>query len=504
VLNIVIRVDASMQIGTGHFMRCLVLADALKQLGAQIFFVCRHIPEYLQEMLVAKGHVLLPLDGRQSKEDELDGLSHAHWLGTSQALDAEDTIRVLPDNAWDWVIVDHYALDICWESTLRQTAKQMLVIDDIADREHDCDILLDQNFYADMDARYIGKVPTDCKLLLGPRYALLRDEFRQLREQIQVRTGPVKRLLVFFGGVDAANLTGRAIEALKSMDVRGLHVDVVIGWQHPYREKIEDECVQQGFTCHVQTLRMAELMAVADLAIGAGGSAVWERCCLGLPAFTVYAADNQLRQVADVASEGLLYAPTLIGGLPQTISRHLGALLENDFLRYSMSNKALGMVDGRGVLRVIGSMDCSGINIRVARKEDAIQLFEWRNHPMIRGISRESDVICWDDHQRWFASVLDSLDSALLIGQRDGLPVGVVHFDIQGEEAEVSIYLVPESKQAGQGSALLQSAESWFAANYHGVCKLRADVLGGNVRSQRLFLSANYQVESTRYLKRLR
>jgi len=129
-------------------------------------------------------------------------------------------------------------------------------------------------------------------------------------------------------------------------------------------------------------------------------------------------------------------------------------------------------------------------------------LFEWRNHPTVRAASRDPDVIKWENHQKWFASVLTSPDRLLLIGEREGMPVGVVRFDIQDDEAEVSIYLVPGIKQSGQGRELLQRTECWLADSRPEVCKIRAQVLGGNERSQRLFIGMGYQVESTRYSKR--
>ncbi|MDO8464120.1 MAG: UDP-2,4-diacetamido-2,4,6-trideoxy-beta-L-altropyranose hydrolase [Gallionella sp.] len=501
-MKIAIRVDASSKIGTGHFMRCLTLADALKQHGAQTRFISRQIPEYLRDMLAEKGHEFRRLDSKPSKE-AVGNLSHAHWLGTGQHADAQDSIQVLSDQDWDWLIVDHYALDANWESALRQSAKNIFVIDDIADRQHDCDVLLDQNFYADMGTRYIGKVPARCQLLLGPRYALLRDEFRQLREQAKPRSGAVKRILIFFGGVDAGNYTAVAIEALANIGIDDLQVDVVIGTQHTHRKDIESACAEHGFASHVQTHRMAELMAAADFAIGAGGSATWERCCLGLPAFAICTADNQVKQVADAASENLLYAPELKGELLQVIKRHLCALMENSCLRQAISRNAMRAVDGRGVLRVIGNLGCSSIEIRVAKHEDSKQLFEWRNHPTVRAASRNSEVINWEAHQKWLATVLASPDRLLLIGQREGVPVGVVRFDIQDDEAEVSIYLIPGIKEAGLGRCLLQSAEHWFALNRPGICKICAHVLGGNERSHHLFLGLGYQVESTLYSKAL-
>lgn len=501
-MKIAIRVDASVQIGSGHFMRCLTLADALRDRGAEILFVSRHLPEHLGNMLKDKGHGFALLNNTSSDED-LDELAHAHWLGVSQSRDAEDSVSALANDLWDWLIVDHYALDWRWQSTLRGSARQIMVIDDLADRQHDCDVLLDQNFYAAMDSRYSGKIPAHCRLLLGPRYTLLRDEFRQVRESITPRRGQVKGVLVFFGGVDASNYTGRAVEALADLGIEGVHVDVVIGAQHPHRQQIEMLCAEHQFNCHVQTNRMAELMAAADLGVGAGGSATWERCCLGLPTLAFCTADNQQQQLVDAASEGLLYGPEVKEELRLVIKRHTRSLLGNSSLRTLLSRNGMQAVDGRGVHRVIGNMGCGGIEIRRARAEDSERLFAWRNHPTIRAVSRNVDLISWEEHTDWLALVLSDPKRFLLIGHRDGKPVGVVRFDVENYQAEVSIYLVPETDNRGSGFELLQSAERWFSSNCPEVNSLRAHVLVGNEVSERLFVSAGYQLESTSYLKGL-
>lgn len=483
-------------------MRCLTLADGLKERGAKIRFVCRHLPEHLHSMLAEKGHDFVLLDSAQNNMP-VDELAHAHWLGVSQAHDAADSIQTLSDDAWDWLIVDHYALDIRWESALRRTAKRIMVIDDLADRQHDCDMLLDQNFYADMQTRYTSKVPSHCELLLGPRYALLRDEFRQMREKVEPRNGPVKRILVFFGGVDADNYTGRTIEALSEIDLSGLHVDVVIGAQHPYREQIKAASAQHGFIFHIQTDKMAELMAAADLAIGAGGSATWERCCLGLPTLVFCTAVNQQKQIADAAQEGILYAPEINTDLAEVIKNHTMALLENVHLRRLISRSAMQAVNGRGVSRLIGNLGCSGIEVRMANADDSAKLFEWRNHPSIRSVSRNTEPITWEEHQKWFSSVMDSKDRVLLIGQNDKASVGVVRFDKQDEDAEVSIYLVPDANNSGQGRNLLLSAEQWIKEKRPDIKCIRASILGSNKNSQRLFLGTDYQVDVTHYMKQL-
>ena len=416
---------------------------------------------------------------------------------------AQDTSQALLGQSWDWLVVDHYALDTRWESAMRETAKQIMVIDDIADRQHDCDVLLDQNFYTDMQTRYIGKVPAYCQLLLGPRYALLRDEFLKLREQIKPRTGAVKRILVFFGGVDADNYTGLAIKALTDMKLEDVHVDVVIGAQHPCRAGIEKNCKVRGFVCHVQTNKMAELMAVADLAIGAGGTAIWERSCLGLPSISLCVAENQRKQIRDAAEVGLLYAPSNDNNLIALIQNHTNGLLENPALLKLISNAEMNAVDGKGVARIVSAMAIGGIEIRQVTEQDSQQLFDWRNHPTIRAVSKNNNPIVWQDHQKWFGAVVADQNRELLIGINSNQPVGVVRFDKDGDIAEVSIYLVPEGGFKGQGRNLLSSAERWLKANRPHIKSIRASVLNENTVSKNLFLGANYRKHTICYQKDL-
>jgi UDP-2,4-diacetamido-2,4,6-trideoxy-beta-L-altropyranose hydrolase len=356
-MKIAFRTDASSQIGTGHFMRCLTLADALKKMGSKIRFLSRNLPPHLSNMLGANGMEHVPLNTDASQED-CDELAHARWLGTSQTHDAQATIHALADHLWDWVVVDHYALDERWESAIRATVKKLMVIDDLADRLHACDLLLDQNFYLDMQTRYTGKVPVDCELLLGPSYALLREEFSKLRAQLKTRTGEVTRILVFFGGVDTDNCTSAAIEALVAMN-SDRHIDVVIGEMHPNREQIQNTCMAHGYECHVQTMHMAELMARADLAIGAGGSASWERCCLGLPALLVALAENQIdiAQALDSIS-ACVYIGTKMVVDTSTIQGALIKLFDAPAQIQIISRHSLSLVDGLGVRRVCHELSC--------------------------------------------------------------------------------------------------------------------------------------------------
>ena len=354
-MKVAFRTDASNQIGTGHFMRCLTLAEGLKKQGADIRFISRDLPAHLSDMLNTKSIELIPLNVYDLTAT-IDELAHASWLGVNQAHDAKATIDALFGQVFDWIVVDHYALDLRWECIVRQYVKKIMVIDDLADRHHDCDILLDQNHYTDMQARYNDKVPAHCQLLLGPNYALLREEFRALREQVKVRNGEVKKVLVFFGGVDLNNYTFQAIEALSEMDT-GLQVDVVIGAQHPFKELIESACSKHGYVYHVQTSRMAQLMSQADLAIGAGGSASWERCSLGLPSLLVALADNQIAIAKELSAvNACIYIGNGDKANLLNLKKWLTELISNPEHIRKISESALLIADGLGVPRVSNEM----------------------------------------------------------------------------------------------------------------------------------------------------
>lgn len=359
-LRIAFRVDASAQIGTGHFMRCLTLAGKLRQHGAHIHFISRNMPEHARAMLAAKGYEFALLKDDQNDKQK-GGLAHAHWLGTSQAQDAMDTIQAMSGRAWDWLVVDHYALDAEWESIMRPYCNHIMVIDDLADRNHDCDLLLDQNYYRNQEQRYQGLVPEHCATLLGPAHALLRPEFIEAKHRLRVRDGTVKRILVFFGGSDIVNQTQNVVQAIKHLDRLDIKVDVVVGTDNPHRDTIRALCDgQQNVTFSCQVSNMAERIQNADLAIGAGGVAMWERCFLGLPAITVIIAANQERTVEDTASIGAIENLGWYDQLcPEDYTRAIAGMIENPQKARQISESALSAMQAKGgtsTMDVLGSM----------------------------------------------------------------------------------------------------------------------------------------------------
>jgi UDP-2,4-diacetamido-2,4,6-trideoxy-beta-L-altropyranose hydrolase len=279
-MKIAFRTDASLQIGSGHVMRCLTLADVLTANGASCRFICREHPGHLLELIRQRGHeaiclpATIPSGSMEEVVAEEPKLAHASWLGTDWRNDAAQTLTALQGELTEWLVIDHYALDACWEHVLRPACRKMMVIDDLADRAHDCDLLLDQNWFGDeTEKRYSNWVTESCKCLLGPEYALLNPEYAQLRVLMPPRDGIVRRVLVFLGGSDPSNQTGKVLGALMRQSLEKLAVDVVLGVNHPDPKAISAQVADRPATVLYQDLpSLAGLMARADLMIGAGGS----------------------------------------------------------------------------------------------------------------------------------------------------------------------------------------------------------------------------------------
>lgn len=361
-----IRVDASTQIGTGHVMRCLTLADELKKRRAKVSFICRKHQGHMCSFIEGKGYPVfqLPWQERTKDFDAPPGLpTHDEGLGTSWEEDAAQTMHVLRKETGvvDWLIADHYAIDQRWETRVRTLAAKVMVIDDLANRHHECELLLDQNFYRDMNTRYLDKIPQNCHSLLGPRYALLREEFLQAARNLRERDGHVHRILFFFGGSDPTNETVKALDALRLFNRRDVAVDVIIGETNQFKDIIQAECTAlSNVSCHIQVDNMAELMSRADLALGAGGSATWERCFLGLPTITIMVADNQLETTLALAQAGAIKClGTSLEVSAQTLASAISEFVDNACAMKTMSKKCLSVMGGnnfQGARGVAGAL----------------------------------------------------------------------------------------------------------------------------------------------------
>lgn len=293
-MNVYFRVDASTLIGSGHVMRCLTLAEKLQRQGATICFISREQKGHLCDYIEKSGYEVLRLPSIQNNNGNLRNNPYSQWLGEKLSVDAYQTKELLKDRKIDLLVVDHYAISEEWEKDLREISNKIMVIDDLANRKHDCDFLLDQNFYEDHSERYKNLVPEDCKLFLGPSYVLLRNEFYCEVHKSKVRTKVVKRILIFFGGSDPSNETGKVLASILDLNRYDIQVDVVIGQSNLYKTDLESICENYEFlNFYCQVNNMAELINRADLCIGAGGTTTWERCFLGLPSIVISIAENQ-------------------------------------------------------------------------------------------------------------------------------------------------------------------------------------------------------------------
>lgn len=353
-MNITIRVDASTAMGTGHLVRCRTLGRALRQQGATVRFICRAHPGHGMEALREEGFTVAALPEPEAPETELAGEDYVRWLGVTQARDADETIAALEGRP-DWLVVDHYSLDAEWEQRLRSHVGRMFVIDDLANRVHDCDALLDQNYNPNAEARYVERLPADATRLLGPRYALLGPEYAEYRREGSAHSGRVDRVLVFFGGTDPDNLTGCALEALCDPAFADVAVDAVVGPNNPHGEALVKQAeIRPGITLHSPRPHLADLMAAADLAVGAGGATTWERCCVGLPGLVVSIADNQRPACEALAADGLIdYLGHYDEITTVAMLESLRALRDDPERLYRLAGIGMQTVDGNGTQRVI-------------------------------------------------------------------------------------------------------------------------------------------------------
>lgn len=332
-MRIAVRVDASPALGAGHLARCMTLATALRRDGAAVLLICRADASPLTAAL-RTGNVPV------------------HWLTAEQtadpSADARATCAALTEPC-DWLIVDHYGLDAAWEQVLRARARRILVIDDHAARRHDCDLLLNPNLPVTA-ADYRGRVPETCRLLLGPQYALLRDEFHRQRATVRAREGTVRRLLISCGGSDPGNATAQALAALAILAQAGalseIAVEVIAGPGHRHWRALRAQThALPGARFRRATRQMAAAMAAADVAIGAGGGSLWERCFLGLPALVITVADNQRAATAALAARGACWDLGPVHGLaPAKVAAHLAALLRDPAAVRAASQAALAVV----------------------------------------------------------------------------------------------------------------------------------------------------------------
>lgn len=463
------RADSSARIGSGHLMRTLTLADELRRRNVETIFVSREHPGHLIDRLESSGHAvrrLPPPVGEPKARGE-----YAQWLAVPWEVDAQETAAALQGASPNWLVVDHYALGDEWQTAVRRCVGQVMVIDDLADRRHNAEVLLDQGFYGEATAaRYDGLVPDRAKKLLGPRYALVAREFSEAREKREARDGTIRRVLIFFGGSDSTNETVKVLQALSVPQLGELEVAVVLGSNHPDPESIRTRVAKRPRTeLHENLETLAQAMSRADLMIGAGGTTTWERCTLGLPAISIPIAENQRGATEALAAAGV--HATMARGIETTTdewSAAITALTRDPAAVRGMADRAARVTDGRGaqrVARILLGKAALDIKMRRVCRADETMLLEWANDPEVRAQSFTSAPIQPESHARWLSHKLQDPDTIFLIGEDEGgLPIGQVRFDIDRAQprsegqAVISISVDSAFRGCGFGDALLAAA----------------------------------------------
>ena len=518
-VKIAIRVDASSVIGSGHVMRCLALADALKRKGAKAHFICRVHENNLIGFIRDKKYDCSTLDlcdgagdGAVAKDQE-QMPEHASWLGTSWQRDAEETGEVLKRGSYDWLLVDHYALDWHWESALRPLNKKIMVIDDLADRKHDCDALLD-SVCGRKPEHYRDLAPSACHFLLGSQFALLRPEFAELRPTALQRRGEIdvpRRFLVTLGGMDPDNLTGTVLEQLAQADLPAdSEVEVILGAGFSHVEQVKGLAgnmpVKTSVSVGVEN--MAERMASADFAITAGGVSAIECCCLGLPAIVIVTAKNQLPSATALEK----------GGISKVIS---SKSLASDFLpAFSHASHDLEwyqqavscgsqLIDGGGATRAvevfteidgrawIGAEDqfpCSHGKLHPVTDSDLENIRRWRNHPRVREAMITQHEISLQEHLAWWQKTRDDDTKRWYIYMGKDTPAAVVYFfhlDAVEKVGWWGFYLCDYSKESSVNRRTLArrvvKAMIEHAFNEMGLDRLLCEARESNVAAISLY-----------------
>jgi UDP-2,4-diacetamido-2,4,6-trideoxy-beta-L-altropyranose hydrolase len=472
---VVFRADAGPAIGAGHAVRCLALAAPFIEGGWAVGFAASAETFAAVAALEAAPVERMVLPAAAGEEQAIA----RHW----------------PEI--DLLVVDHYGRAAAFERACRGFAKRILAIDDLADREHDADVLVDAG--APANNAYRKLVPASCRVLVGPKHALVHPDFRRARGAALARRDgrAVKRVLVSFGQIDAANATVRALAALDAAGFAGA-VDVVLGRAAPHLGAVRAMAAGR-VRLHVDAPDMAALMSEADLAIGAGGGTAWERCCLGLPSILVTLADNQRGIIAIVAAAGAGVDAGPAG--PNTERRIADALrlFLADGQRAAMAEAGAALVDGRGgervLLAALGSQATKGgyaVALRPAELADEVWLLALRSGAETRRYFVDPTAPDAEGHKRWVEQTLADGDKILAVVEAGGAPAGTIRLDRIAAPGgapvyQVSIAIDPAHQRRGVGLATLALARRRMPG-----AVLEATVLPENTASVSLFVRAGY------------
>ena len=467
--QLLLRADAGPQIGMGHVMRCLALAEPWLQAGSTVTLLTAPRAGDLQSPPAGSDN---PTE-RRLEAAGTDALrSRAESLGVSlrelsappgTPADAAETIALAQSLRAAWLILDGYHFDADFQRAVKATGLRLLVFDDTAHAAHySADLILNQNLGATA-ALYPHRDPT-AYLLLGPRFVQLRGEFlrcsRRGEEADGGRSGNpppdlggYPRVLATLGGSDPDNVTTQVLSALQINP--NLTADIILGPANPHAAALRSAIshLPSSISIHVNPPNLPDLMSRADLAICAGGTTAWELSFLGIPMLVLVLAENQRTNAERLAETGAAIHTSV-----SQLADDLRSLLTDAPRRVQMSARARALVDGLGTFRVWLCMNEGSLHLRPATADDCRRVWEWANDPAVRAVSFTSDAIPWEQHVAWFTRKLADANTRLWIAEQDGAPLGQVRFDLDGSTATISVSLDTTRRGKSLGALLIWSA----------------------------------------------
>ncbi len=481
--RIAFRVDATPAIGHGHLKRCLALALALRAQGAEIAFAGRWLGG------AAGGTVADILAA-----EDIPGCAVPMGDAGPEA-DASLCVARLP---WqpDAVVVDHYALDRRWHAGMRAaTGARIVAIDDLADRALAPDLLIDPNPAPGPDgdhaAKYARVLPAGVPICGGPAYALLDAAYAG--HALAPQRAQVATITLFLGGTDPQQHSAWALRVLRQDVGWTGAVRIASTSGHLHLDRLRAAAAAAGAVLLLDQANLADFHASSDLQIGAGGGALWERCCLGLPTVALICADNQRLSVPHAAAAGAVIGVDAIGqtaAQAAALAEALRELIASPARRQALRERGLALVDGQGAPRaaaaVLGLLRqppvAATLSLRPAALTDAGLLLAWRNDEQTRAASHHSEPVRWDAHLDWLRRSLADPLRRLWIACRGNQPVGTVRADgpCDGGPTMLSWTVAPDQRGSGVGRAMVQLAAQSLSGPLH------AEVKAGNAASARI------------------
>jgi UDP-2,4-diacetamido-2,4,6-trideoxy-beta-L-altropyranose hydrolase len=467
-------------------MRCLALAQAWQDSGGDVIFVT--------------GRLEVPLE-RRLKSGDLKVIHLEDQPGGTD--DAIETASLARGESAAWVVLDGYHFDVGYQRVIKDAGLRLLLIDDNGHGSHyHADVVLNQNIHADEEL--YARRAADTRLLLGNRYALLRREF--FRWQGWTRDIPevARKVLVTLGGGDSDNVTLKVIRALQQVEVEGIEVVVVVGPANPHEASLRERLVGSPFAVQLlSSVRdMPQLMTWADVAISGGGSTCVELAFMGLPSLVLTLAHNQVLGVERLHTEGVALSLGWHHEVScEKMSCAIRELLVTSEMRQEMARRGPELVDGKGTERVLMSMDDRAINLRQVCEKDWRLLWEWANEKDVRSVSFTSGIIPREKHVQWLKSKLNNPNCIFyIVSNGKGEPIGQVRYDLDGEEAVISISIDLRFRGQGYGRlAILLSSQKIFDTSDARI--IHAYAKQSNELSVRAFLKAGFKNTGTRMIR---